>query len=760
MKMTIKGSLVLVLSCFVLAAFNGCHRGPKNPSNNGDAGIEQECLEMRELLTSEVPTAGVRSVFQLLNCDGYPIPDLADDELEVLLDGEEIRTEGDVASVLTQEVNFESHALLLLDMSDSIVDNGNLKPMISAARNLVHKLVTEGHRISIYQFAGPQYFSELQEFTAHEAALDSTLDELETSSGLGTTDLYGSIPRALDVLEKTGNEDILTTRTLVIFTDGSDEAMAATRKSAEKAINGSDINVFTVGLGGDVDQEELIAFGKNGFEWAEDADKLKEAFRAVTQRISDLAHSHYLVGVCSPRAGGWRDMTLIVRHDGEIGRLTVHYDATGFDIVGCNSQDVAFPCKEKQCGDAGGLSCGTCQGTSYCTDELICEEACGREIDCGTVMGVDCGDCSGLGETFTCDTNACVDACSEVDCGTVLGMDCGDCSDLGESFTCDANHTCVNACAEAECGTVMGMDCGDCSNLGEDFGCDENHKCVEACAEAECGKALGIDCGSCDDEFECNGDNVCIPVSLPGMSWIKISGGDFTLGCDIVLDPACGLDETRHSVTLSDFWIMSTEVTVDMYKTCVDEGGCNASYVDTGSECNYGSGSTDRKDHPINCVAWDGLRQFCAYAGGRLLTEAEWERAFRGDHDDVLESYWIYPWGNTPAPSCSRVVMKDDAGLGCGSGITDKTGTKPSTSFGLSNMAGNVSEWVGDYYAETFEDCQEKTCVDPKGPADGSHRVVRGGAWNDFYTSAFRTARRDKEEPITRSPAIGGRCAK
>ncbi len=796
MKTILSRFLVVFLACFALATFKGCHCEADNDTESDpDSGPdEQECLVLNELLTSTVTPAGVRTVFQLLDCDGYPIPDLDDDEIEVLLDGEPIRTEGDVASVLNQEVKFQSYAVLLLDLSDSIVDSGNLEAMVSAARNLVHKLISDGQNVAVYQFAGPKYFAEVQSFTTDETSLDTALEDLSESNGLGTTDLYGSIPRALEVLEDVGSKDVLTTRTLVIFTDGSDEAMAATRSSAEKAINASDSQVFTVGLGGDVNQQELLAFGKNGFEWAEDADKLDIAFAAITKRISDLARSHYLLGICSPRAGGWREMSLIVRRDGESGRLDVHYDATGFDIVGCSAEEVAFPCKDKQCGEVSGLSCGSCSGTMFCTDEMMCEDAC-ADAECGAMHGIDCGDCSELGDTFACDAHSCEDACFDAECGTVLGVDCGDCESLGDSFACDSDHNCVDACQEAECGTVLGMDCGDCESLGDEFGCDENHECVEACKGAECGTVMGIDCGDCsssgdnfgcdaehkcvdvcsdaecgtvqgvncggcDDSFSCNEENLCVPTaSLPGVSWIRISGGDFTLGCDVVLDPSCGLDEARRQVTLSDFWIMDTEVTVGMYATCLSDEACNASYVDTGSECNFGAAPSGREDHPINCITAEGLKQFCAYVGGRLPTEAQWERAFRGDHDDVTETYWVYPWGNAPAPSRSKVVMNED-GPGCGAGTTSEVGGKPTTGFGLLNMAGNVSEWTGDYYGESFEDCSGEPCVDPTGPADGSERVVRGGAFDDFYASAFRTARRSKEEMTTRSPAIGGRCVR
>jgi formylglycine-generating enzyme required for sulfatase activity len=780
---------VLVLTgCLVLATLKGCHCESSGGNDDDDDTELTDCLTLKELLTSEVTPAGVRTVFQLLDCEGYPISDLTNSELEILLDGEEIRTEGDVAPVLTQEVDFEQYSLLLLDMSDSIVDSGSLPPMVNAARTLVHKLLIQGSNVAIYRFAGPKYFNEVQDFTADQTALDKALDDLSLSDGLGTTDLYGSIPRAINILDMAGSIDMLTTRTMVLFTDGSDEAMASTSKAAQYAIDNTDSQVFTVGLGGDVNQDELVAFGKNGFEWAEYADKLDVAFDSVTKQIHDLARSHYMVGVCSPRTGSIRQMTLVINRDGDSGSLTVNYDASDFDIVGCDVNQVAYPCKDKQCGYVDSFSCGSCLGTNYCTDKNTCEDAC-QDAECGDVHGIDCGSCSDIGDTFTCDENSCVDACEDAECGPVLGIDCGDCSDMGDTFSCD-QHACIDACEDAECGTILGINCGDCSSQGEDYGCDANHTCVEACSEIECGTVLGIDCGTCSDMgdtfgcdaentcvdacedaecgtvlgvdcgdcasgFECSTNGACTPKSLPGMQWVFIPETELTLGCDMVADPACALDEARRKVSLSKFWIMDTEVTVGMYETCVSDGSCNSSNVGTLPECNIGHND----NQPLNCVSWDGLKQFCEYMGGSLPTESQWEFAYRGLHDDDLESYWIYPWGNSPAPNCTKVVM-NEGGPGCGNGGTEQVGSKPVTSFDIKNMAGNVGEWTLDFYASTFKSCGDEACIDPSGPVEGEDRVVRGGAFDDFYASAFRTAKRYDENPTTRSPSIGGRCVK
>ncbi len=479
--------------------------------------------------------------------------------------------------------------------------------------------------------------------------------------------------------------------------------------------------VFTIGLGGDVNKEELVAFGKDGFEWAEDSENLDGAFAKLTDRIEKLARSYYLLGICSPRTSGVREIEISASRGDAEGTLSVTYDATGFDVVGCEVSKVAFPCEAQECGFKDGFYCGTCAGTSFCNDEHVCEEACG-----------------------------------DAQCGFVSGVDCGDCAAFGDGFGCDGDHLCVDACADAECGDILGVDCGDCADWGDGFGCDENHQCKDACVDAECGFISGVDCGDCAAGFECTFENVCAPISVAGASWSKIGGGVFSLGCDLSVDAACGFDETFHEVELSPYWMMTTEVTVGMMQSCVDVGACNPSEFERSDLCNFGKGDASL---PMNCITWAGLKSFCTYLGGDLPTEAEWERAARGDHDGTNAPYFAYLWGNSPAPSCDRVVM-NEGGPGCGSDNTMPVGTKPDSEFGLSDMAGNAAEWTGDFYGETFDECGNEPCRNPKGPVEGDERVIRGGAFDDLFASSFRSAKRDKAKPPATSPAVGGRCVK
>ncbi|HUT77645.1 MAG TPA: VWA domain-containing protein, partial [Polyangia bacterium] len=200
-----KRAIPFALLCLALGSFQSC---------NCDDELDR-CIVLTEIQTDEVAPAGVRTVFQATDCNGDPIPDLTDGDVTLLLDGQELQTEGDVAPVLTQAIEFEMYTLLLLDMSDSIVQSGNLLAMVNAARTLVNTLVGQGHKVAIFRFAGPAYFGVVQDFTTSETDLDAALDGLAASQGLGTTDLYGSIVKALLALDGAPNPEVLHTKTLV-----------------------------------------------------------------------------------------------------------------------------------------------------------------------------------------------------------------------------------------------------------------------------------------------------------------------------------------------------------------------------------------------------------------------------------------------------------------------------------------------------------------------------------------------------------------
>ena len=244
-----------------------------------------------------------------------------------------------------------------------------------------------------------------------------------------------------------------------------------------------------------------------------------------------------------------------------------------------------------------------------------------------------------------------------------------------------------------------------------------------------------------EDEEERKRKKVIVPSGksskgMHGIEWVSIPGGSYQMGCSPG-DSQCSNDEKpRHRERIGAFEMMKTEVTVEQFKACVDAGHCKEKDYDTKSGtsyCNWGHrgflGIGNRDDHPMNCVNWDGAKNFCEWAGGRLPSEAEWEYAARAGTEGAR-------YGDIDS-----IAWYD-------SSKTHPVGKKQPNAFGLYDMLGNVYEWV--------EDCHSKNYASSK---DCSYRVLRGGSW---FLGAWdvRASNRLGLTPYDRGDGKGFRCSR
>jgi formylglycine-generating enzyme required for sulfatase activity len=154
-------------------------------------------------------------------------------------------------------------------------------------------------------------------------------------------------------------------------------------------------------------------------------------------------------------------------------------------------------------------------------------------------------------------------------------------------------------------------------------------------------------------------------------------------------------------------------------------------------------------NHPVYFVTWFGADTYCKSLGRRLPTEAEWERAARGPANS------IYPWGPEWVAENANTSRSTDGGDGTRPIDSFPLGASP---YGIYNMAGNVSEWVFDFYQENYYSLPESAGPDPRGPITGSFRVVRGGGWDEVPLFA-RTVHRMYSDPKRPRSSLGFRCA-
>ncbi|MFN7954196.1 MAG: SUMF1/EgtB/PvdO family nonheme iron enzyme [bacterium] len=244
-----------------------------------------------------------------------------------------------------------------------------------------------------------------------------------------------------------------------------------------------------------------------------------------------------------------------------------------------------------------------------------------------------------------------------------------------------------------------------------------------------------------------------VPASTCDPTMVYVPAGEFTMGSS-----AGELREQPvHLVYLDAFWIDRTEVTVDAYAACVASGVCKKPNSEYGESfpnspwCNWGA--PDRAgDHPVNCLEWGRANKYCAWAGKRLPTEAEWEKAARGTDART------YPWGEAE-PSCDyAIIYASVGGNGCGFNTTWPVGSKPAgvSPYGALDMSGNVWEWVNDWYLWNYYTVSPHS--NPPGPAKTGDRVLRGNSW-DGGASSSRAAYRNGAAVAFFSIETGFRCA-
>ncbi|MEX0904284.1 MAG: hypothetical protein WEA56_01795 [Balneolaceae bacterium] len=192
--------------------------------------------------------------------------------------------------------------------------------------------------MAIYWFDGERDIHSLVFFTTNRDSLLAGIESIdEDISDDVSTNLNGAVIQGLSLMDSRLSEirsgsDIATAGSMVLFTDGTDQAGRVSTSAALDSINNAnrEHSVFTIGLGGEIDETVLTQFGKNGFEFAEDSLELNSTFLAIADRLESESNSYYVLDYCSPKRSGEHMLQLRAVYEDRFGGFDTRFSADGF----------------------------------------------------------------------------------------------------------------------------------------------------------------------------------------------------------------------------------------------------------------------------------------------------------------------------------------------------------------------------------------------------------------------------------------------
>ena len=240
-------------------------------------------------------------------------------------------------------------------------------------------------------------------------------------------------------------------------------------------------------------------------------------------------------------------------------------------------------------------------------------------------------------------------------------------------------------------------------------------------------------------------DSSSVYNALNKLDLIYIPAGEFSMGSSDSDSNHYEDEAPIHKVYLDPFWITKTQITNAMFAQCVEAEACSYSVGHSKNPCYL---DPEYADHPVVYITWYMAQQYCGWTGGRLPSEAEWEKAARGVKGAK------YPWGLLePAQSIGVFFTNANNVIG----DTTPAGLFPegASYYGVLDMGGNVREWVADWYDPFYY--QFSPYENPNGPDQGENKVLKGASYLDPYTYS-RAANRLSHEPNSPGATRGFRC--
>lgn len=327
--------LAIILGLVVTVLLTGCVK-----DNNNLQEIDVELIEAKTELPSKI-----QLFFRVDLGQEHQLTTLSPEAFEIYENGSQISSLEAQAQIQREPGDFLYSSILLLDLSGSILNNADLPNLKEAATTFIDRTMPSDsetlygtREMAVFWFDGEQNIHPLVDFTPARDTLISGINSINSDiSDDVSTNLNGAVIQGISVmndrlLEITEDSDIATAGSMVLFTDGTDQAGYVSTSQAMDSVQNAnkEHSLFTIGLGGEINPDILQSFGKDGFELAQDSLELNDTFLAVAERLEAASNSFYVLEYCSPKRSGQHSLELRATHENMFGGFETAFSAEGF----------------------------------------------------------------------------------------------------------------------------------------------------------------------------------------------------------------------------------------------------------------------------------------------------------------------------------------------------------------------------------------------------------------------------------------------
>ncbi len=290
------------------------------------------CAGLKPLLidASVQKPSNVAVYFTVDTRGGDPVPGLTAEQFRIYEDDKLVSVFESKQTILNPEVAAEHYTLLLIDMSGSVTQSGQVANIQEAVNRFAAR-VGQFQKLGVYAFDGRAELVPVRAF----GPAGGTINLGGFAPKDPSTNLYGAVIKGVETLERQLEKATAPLRfgTLVIFTDGTDHAHRASRADATQAIREVDFDVFAIGVGAEIDPGELSALSPSGSALSKDPGAVGAQFDAIAARIEGFSKRFYLLSYCSPARAGQHRLTIEpFLSDGRRGQLSYLFSADGFGV--------------------------------------------------------------------------------------------------------------------------------------------------------------------------------------------------------------------------------------------------------------------------------------------------------------------------------------------------------------------------------------------------------------------------------------------